>query len=77
MDMTSFRAPSAELFEQPIDVVVEATITGRIPGRVCSMGTSWPGRLCVPDPHKTIPPGTRVHVIGLSGNTLWILPYYP
>jgi membrane protein implicated in regulation of membrane protease activity len=72
--MLTFSDPSAELFDKPVDGVVEAAITGRNPGRVRALGTSWPGKLCVPDPNMMIPPGTEVYVVGLSGNTLWILP---
>lgn len=73
--MHIFEPPQAEILERIMPGVIETAIAGHLSGRVKVMGVSWRARLCIPDAHYVLLPGTPVTIVGRCGNTVLVLPY--
>ncbi|XWK88093.1 MAG: NfeD family protein [Phormidium sp.] len=63
-----------EMFPEPLIGTVEKRITSNQPGRVKFLGTYWPAKLHQTNKQVTLIPEQTVHIIGIQGITLLVIP---
>lgn len=63
-----------EMFPEPLIGTVEERITSKQSGRVKFLGTYWPAKLHQTDTQITLIPEQIIHIIGIQGITLLVIP---
>ncbi|MFB2877034.1 NfeD family protein [Floridanema aerugineum] len=63
-----------EMFPEPLIGTVEERITSNQSGRVKFLGTYWPAKLHESDREITLIPEETIHIIGIQGITLLVVP---
>lgn len=72
--MDFFQPLSIDMFSQPLEGVVEWSISLGRTGRVRLLGVSWTARLLVANPAISLEVDQKVMVVGRQGNTLLVEP---